>query len=299
MVGEQASNNMEEMNYRDWLSSYTDYDKCTAAFHNQKQFFRANTIKTNVEEFVGRTKLKIARTSYYDAAFELGESLQIGKTWEYFLGLIYPQSLPSILVSLALKPEPDDVVLDVAAAPGSKFSHIAMLMENKGVLVGNDLTSEKLSALYATINRMNILNCIVTMHNGSSLNWKSRFTKILLDAPCTALGSGIGASARWELEHSLRISSLQKRMLFSAYDALRPGGELIYSTCTYAKEENEEVVANLLNNIKGAKLLDVGLDIPHESGLSEYGNEFRKCYRIYPQHLQSEGFFIARIKKGE
>ncbi|VVC02523.1 tRNA (cytosine(49)-C(5))-methyltransferase [Candidatus Bilamarchaeum dharawalense] len=290
---------MEDKDFKDWLSSYTDYDKCCSAFQNQKEFFRVNTIKNSVEQFQGNTKLKVKQSEYYNAAFELEEKIQIGKTWEYFLGLIYPQSLSSILVSLAMKPEVDDVVLDVAASPGSKFSHMAMLMKNRGVLVGNDLSPEKISALYATINRLNLLNCIVTMHNGATLNWKSRFTKILLDAPCTALGSGAGASTRWELDHSQKISSLQKRMLFSAFDALRPGGEIVYSTCTYAKEENEEVIANLLNNVHGVKLMEVGLEIPHESGLSEYGNEFKKCYRIYPQHLQSEGFFIARLKKGE
>jgi len=190
-----------------------------------------------------------------------------------------------------------DIMLDVAAAPGSKFSHMAMLMENKGVLVGNDLKGEKISALYATINRMNVLNCIVTMRDGASLGWEKRFTKILLDAPCTALGSGASASKRWKLENSEKIARIQKKMLFSAYDALKPGGELVYSTCTYAKEENEEVVANLLENVPKAELMEIPLKIPHEPGLSDYGKEFKKCFRIYPQHLQSEGFFIAKLKK--
>lgn len=288
---------MEDKEYQNWLSSYTDYDRCNQAFHNQKEFFRVNTIKTTLDQFLSKTKLTCSQSKYYPAAFEYNK-IQIGKTWEYFFGMIYPQSLSSILVSLVLNPFEDDTVLDVAASPGSKFSHMAMLMRNKGVLVGNDLSLEKISALYSTINRLNVLNCIVTMQNGGSLKWISRFTKILVDAPCTALGSGMGASSRWDLSHSQKISSLQKRMLFSAYNALKPEGELVYSTCTYAKEENEEVVANLLSKTN-AKLIDINLDIPHESGLGEYGNEFRKCYRIYPQHIESEGFFIAKIKKGE
>ncbi|MFH0885041.1 MAG: hypothetical protein V1861_05000, partial [Candidatus Micrarchaeota archaeon] len=113
------------------------------------------------------------------------------------------------------------------------------------------------------------------------------------------LGSGMGAYERWEPDHSIKISGLQKRMLFSSYDALRPGGELVYSTCTYAKEENEDVVKNLLDNVPGASLESIQLDIPHEKGLSEFGGEFRKCLRIYPQHLGSEGFFISRIRKGD
>jgi 16S rRNA (cytosine1407-C5)-methyltransferase len=176
---------------------------------------------------------------------------------------------------------------------------MAALMQNRGVLVGNDLKGEKISALYSTINRLNVLNCIITTLDGSRLPWKSRFDKVLLDAPCTALGSGMGAYMRWEPDHSEKISGLQKRMLFSAYDALKPGGALVYSTCTYAREENEEVVKNLLENVPGAKLEETGLNAPHEPGLGDYGEEFKKCLRIYPQHLGSEGFFISRIRKGD
>jgi len=272
-----------------------------SAFSSRKQYFRVNTLKITRERFSSLTRLKCIRTPYYDAAFELAEQegYEIGRTWEYFLGYIYPQSLPSILVSLVLSPSRNDTVLDVAAAPGSKFSHMAMLMENRGVLVGNDVKREKISALFATINRMNALNSIITERDGSMLDWADRFDKVLLDAPCTALGSGESAPERWEPEHSRKISILQKKMLFSAYDALKPGGTLVYSTCTYAKEENEEVVANLLQNVPAAKLEDITLDFPHAPGLSEYGAEFRKCRRVYPQHLQSEGFFMAKIRKGE
>ncbi len=290
---------MDDSEYRDWLSVYTDAGECLRCFASQKTFFRVNEIKISVGDFIARTGLKCGQSPHYPAAFELAErpSFQIGRTWEYFLGLIHPQSMPSILASLALAPEPGETVLDVASAPGSKFSHMASLMQNRGVLVGNDLKEEKISALYSTINRLNVLNCVITLLDGSRLPWKSRFDRVLLDAPCTALGSGMGAHFRWKKENSERISNLQKRMLFSAYDALKDGGALVYSTCTYAKEENEEVVKNLLDNAMGAKLEETGLEAPHEPGLAEYGHEFRKCMRIYPQHLQSEGFFIARIRK--
>ncbi len=291
---------MEEGAFRDWLSSYTDADRLLAAFRSQKRFFRLNTIKIGAAEFRERSKLRFSASPHCPDAFELEEkeSFQIGRTWEYFLGLIYPQTLPSMLVSLAVSPGPKDTVLDAAASPGSKFSHMAMLMGNRGVLVGNDVKEEKLSALYSTINRMNVLNCVVTLRDAARLGWKARFTKALLDAPCTALGSGPEAFGRWEPAHSARISNLQTRMLFSAYDALKSGGAMVYSTCTYAKEENEGVVANLLQNVPGAKLEDLKLEAPHESGLSEFGPEFRKCARIYPHHLQSEGFFMALIRKG-
>jgi NOL1/NOP2/sun family putative RNA methylase len=292
---------MERASFMEWLSEYTDAELCMSAFGAQKRFFRVNALKISTEEFARRSSLRRSPSPYYDAAFELDEKegYQLGRTWEYFLGLIYPQSLPSILVSLVLGPKPGESVLDVAAAPGSKFSHMAMLMRNQGVLVGNDIKGEKISALYSTINRMNVLNCIVTSRDGSRLGWLKRFDKVLLDAPCTALGSGPGAYERWKPENSARISNLQTRMLFSAYDALKPGGEMVYSTCTYAKEENEGAVKSLLDNVPGASLESIALDIPHEPGLAEFGDGFRKCMRIYPHHLQSEGFFIARIRKAD
>ncbi|MBD3210744.1 NOL1/NOP2/sun family putative RNA methylase [Candidatus Micrarchaeota archaeon] len=290
---------MEDSEFRGWLSRYTDSEACLEAFQKQKTFFRVNTLKKSLEEFRSLTKLDCRQAGCCREAFGLEESIPLGRTWEYFLGYIHPQSLSSILVSLVLAPSPEDFVLDAAASPGSKFSHLAMLMENRGVLVGNDFKKQKISALYATINRLNVLNCIVTLRDAKALDWKERFDKVLLDAPCTALGSGSSASSRWEPSHSERISGAQKRMLFSAYDSLKPGGTLVYSTCTYAKEENEEVVANLLENVPGSSLREIPLEIPHEPGLGDYGQEFRKCLRIYPQHLHSEGFFIAKIRKGE
>jgi NOL1/NOP2/sun family putative RNA methylase len=290
---------MEEKAFLEWLSAYTDCGRCMEAFRSQKQFFRANTLKIPLRKFETATKLKCEKSPYYEAAFELSEELQIGRTWEYFLGLIHPQSLPSILVSLALAPGPEDTVLDACASPGSKFSHMAMLMENKGVLVGNDFKEEKISALYSTINRLNVLNCIVTMRDAARHGWKERFTRVLLDAPCTALGSGPAAYLRWNPGNSRKISSTQKMMLAAAYGSLVPGGELVYSTCTYAKEENEEVIASLLQSCETAKLETIGLEVPHEPGMSDYGAEFKKCWRVYPQHLQSEGFFMAKIRKGE
>ncbi|MBI5223137.1 RsmB/NOP family class I SAM-dependent RNA methyltransferase [Candidatus Micrarchaeota archaeon] len=290
---------MEEKLFLDWLSQYTDASVCLDAFRSQKTFFRVNTIKRSVESFALKSKIKFEKIPFSSAGFKLTEpsNFEIGKTWEYFLGHIYPQSLSSMLVAPILAPEPKQHVLDVAASPGSKFSHMAMIMENKGILVGNDVRMEKLSALYATINRMNILNCIVTLRDGVNLDWKERFDRVLLDAPCTALGSGESAFDRWEIDHSKRIAAIQKKMLFSAYDALKPGGDLTYSTCTYAKEENEEVVKALLDNVPTAKLLEIPTDFPCERGLSDFGDEFRKVVRIYPQHFESEGFFIAKIRK--
>ena len=109
---------MNEKDFFDYLSSFTNAEQCLSSFSNQKQFFRLNTLKVSLENFKEFSKLSYLPTKY-EFAFELSESLEIGKTWEYFLGYIYPQSLPSIIDSIVLNPNKDDVVLDVAASPGS------------------------------------------------------------------------------------------------------------------------------------------------------------------------------------
>ncbi|MEM4367277.1 MAG: RsmB/NOP family class I SAM-dependent RNA methyltransferase [Candidatus Anstonellales archaeon] len=283
---------MEEKEFREWLSSYTDADKCMEAFKNRKKFFRVNTIKIGLEEFEKVSMLERKATKVKGAFEYLGEG--IGRTFDYFLGYIHPQSLSSIMVSEALAPKAGEVVLDAAAAPGSKLTHMAALMENKGAIVGIELKGHKLGPLFDNISRLGVINaCIIV---GDSTKFKKRmFGKALVDAPCTALGSGGSAYLRWEPQHSKRISVLQEKMLLNAYDCLLDGGELVYSTCTYPPEENEKVVARLLEEREGASLIEVPLE--GDGGISEYGKEMGKCRRIYPQQNNSEGFFIAKVKK--
>jgi 16S rRNA C967 or C1407 C5-methylase (RsmB/RsmF family) len=133
--------------------------------------------------------------------------------------------------------------------------------------------------------------------DGKSLGIKEKFDKVLLDVPCTALGSHPFAWERID-ERSIKLMpDVQKKMIKSAFEALKPGGTLVYSTCTVTQQENEEVIEYLLGKFKNAKLENIDLDLPHSSGLSEFGTEFRKAWRISPKDLDSEGFFIAKIKK--
>lgn len=290
----------------DYLSAITDAEKCMDCFKNQKTFFRINEIKISEQKFNEICELRKERTAI-PLAYSLDEKIEIGKSWEYYLGYLHPQSLPSVLVSLILNPKHTEhkYVLDMCASPGSKFSHMAALMKNKGIIIVNDIKEEKISALYSTINRLNVLNCIVVRGDASKFWINKRFDRILLDAPCSALGSAYGAISRYKPEISKNLALIQKKMIKNAFSLLKDGGELVYSTCTYAKEENEEVVKFLLENQENAKLVDVGAsaassgcsETQHEKGLSEFGDEFKKCWRIYPQHLMSEGFFISKIRK--
>lgn len=285
---------MNEKEFKDYLSTFADADKILST--KIKDTIRINTLKISKEEFFEVANLEL-KPSLYEFGFYVESDVRLGTTWEYFLGYMHTQTLSSMLPSLALNPTAHDLVLDIAASPGSKTSHMAMLMKNKGAILANEVNWKRGSVLFSNITRLGVLNTKVTVRDGTKLGINLYFSKALVDAPCSSLAQPY-AYKKFTPNLVYEISKTQKKMLFSAYDSLAPNGELVYSTCTYEKEENEAVIALLLEKRPEAKLLELGFDFPHEPGLSEYGREFRKVTRIYPYHFESEGFFIAKIAKG-
>lgn len=285
---------MDKREYYDYLSAFTDAEKALST--EIKPAMRINTLKISKKEFFEISGVE-TKSSFYEYGFYAHSEIPLGASWEFFLGYMHTQSLSSMLPALALNPNEHDLILDIAASPGSKTSHLAMIMKNNGAILANDLDWNRASALFSNIARLGVLNTKVCVQDGTKLGITSYFTKALIDAPCTSL-SQPEAYKRFTKALSYSISNVQRKLLFSAYDALAEGGELVYSTCTYEKIENEEAIKLLLEKRESAKLIDFGFEFPHENGLSEYGNEFRKTARIYPFHFNSEGFFMAKIGKG-
>jgi NOL1/NOP2/sun family putative RNA methylase len=287
---------MEEKEFRDWLSAYTDADLFISTILHQRPSFRVNTLKISNETFDAVSNLECKKCAWYADARILEGKAQLGNTFEYFLGYIHPQSLSSMLPPLALAPEEGDYVLDICASPGSKTTQLAALMKNTGTLVANDLPEREI-ALIPNIARLGVINVICTNKDAKNYPLKNEFKKVLVDAPCTALGSSLNASKRFSVEMASKMGEIQKRIIANAYDALAENGVLIYSTCTVAEEECEGVISWLLENRQSAKVEEITLNVPHERGLAEYGSEIAKTWRVYPQHFGSEGFYLARIKK--
>ncbi len=301
---------MNKEEFIDYLSSFTDAELAYEKLINQKKYFRVNTIKSSVELFKKYSKLKVNQSKYWENAFEfLGASTnevrdahgtkfhreeQLGNTWEYFLGYIHIQSLSSMIPVLVLDPKEREYILDMCAAPGGKTTQMSAIMKNTGGVAANDLL-EKEGSMFGNITRLGAINCIVTNRDAKTFKIRNKFDKALVDAPCTALGGEKAAHLRYTKEMSERISGIQKTMLINAFDSLKVGGELVYSTCTFAKEENEDVVEFLLGKRMEAELVESELNIPHEKGL----DGMDKAWRIYPQTIESEGFFIAKIRKRE
>jgi len=274
-----------------------------------RKAIRVNTIKTNVETVVARLKDEwhLEPVPWCPEGFWIthkkGIRTDIGNLLEHALGYIYIQDPASMIPPLVLRPQPGDTVLDMCAAPGSKTTQMAALMNNEGVIVANDVAHQRLAALGINIQRMGVLNAIVTQNQGQRIT--GIFDKILLDAPCSATGTirRSGSSLRmWSLPALQRISSLQRTLLGRSWKLLKPGGVMVYSTCSLEPEENEMVVHEFVSKNVDASVIPFELKISSPGTLTSFEgvtflDEVKNCLRIFPQDNDCEGFFVAKLQK--
>ena len=273
--------------------------------------FRANTLKSLEERILERLRKKgyeFRKIPWARYGYLLTSGGDLGKTLEHMLGLIYLQGPVSMAPVEVLDPKPGELVLDLCAAPGSKTTQIAQLLEGRGVVVANDVSYERLKALSSNLQRFGVLNCVVTLADGRKYPRFARefFDKVLVDAPCSSLGiisKDWGIAKSWSIKVVERLSDLQKRLILAGFDCLKPGGVLVYSTCTLTIEENELVVDWLLRMRDNAEIKEFALPgLKSRSGLTEFENlrldeELKKTLRIMPYDNWAEGFYIAKIAK--
>lgn len=279
--------------------------------HNLPLTIRTNTLKIPAGELKSRLEskgFKLSEIELVPGAFYVDdEPTPISKTIEHFAGLFYIQSLSSMLPSLILEPNPGEIILDIASAPGSKTTHIAQLMENKGVIIANDVTFERLRVLAHQIDRLGILNTGITQIDGNRFGnlLPEIFDRALVDAPCSSLG--IISKARevliwWNFDEVKRLSNKQQQLLSSAIKSVKPGGVIVYSTCTLTVEENEMLIDSMIKNFPieleeiKYKRADFDEGITSYDGV-EFDESLRKTIRIYPFKSNTEGFFIAKLRK--
>lgn len=225
-----------------------------------------------------------------------------GNLLAYFLGHIHPQALTSCLAGRALAPVPEACVLDLCAAPGGKTAHMAQDMENRGVLVANDLHTGRHPALSHNLFRLGVLNTVVTAYQAQEFPRRERFHYVLADVPCSGEGRFRAATPRARLRGGPgknRFPELQKRILVRGFDLLEEDGVLLYATCTYNPEENEAVVNHLLIQ-RDAEVLPLAPGLPCAPGLTmwkgeRYDRRLERSVRFYPHEVDSVGFFMARL----
>ena len=276
--------------------------------------FRVNCIKNSVDTISTTLKncnIPVDSLSWISGGFKLLNTplRELQDTEIYKNGEIYVQSLSSMIPALILDPKPDEKILDLTAAPGSKTTQIAALMKNSGQIIANDNSPIRIHKLKANLDMQGVTNTKVTNIAGQ-IFWQTYpefFDKTLLDAPCSMEGrysiKEPEESGEWSIKRIQSLADRQKWLLRSAVSATKSGGTIVYSTCTLSPEENEDVIAWILKKEKGAVVLeDIFIsNLPLEDGLTrwknrEFGDEMKKTKRIAPSH-DMEGFFIAKLKK--
>ena len=284
----------------------TDINKfCEYCLKRLNKSIRVNTLKISIKEL--KEKLidyEFRQIPWCKEGFWIkGPRTDLGNLMEHSLGYFYVQEAASMIPPVVLNPKENELVLDIAAAPGSKTTQIASMIKNKGIIIANDIKYDRLKALSINLQRCGISNTIITLRSNYSFK-EIKFDKILLDAPCSGTGAirkSLMTLKIWNNNMIKKLANDQKRLILNAFDCLNDHGILVYSTCSIDPEENESVIDVLLKN-RNAKLEKIDLDIKKSDAILDYekkhfNDEVKKCLRIWPQDNDTEGFFVAKIKK--
>ncbi len=291
--------------YRDIIP---DYEGFLSALQQPLPItIRANTLKLGPGPFQALMReqgYNLEPVERIEEAFILRGVESPGATLEYFLGYYQVQGLTSMLPAKVLSPQPGEIILDLCAAPGGKTTHLAQLMGDRGLVVANDFKKERTHVLRSHIDRLGILSVLVCCYSGQAFPLRRKFDRVLLDPPCSAEGTyraGLPPTRSENPKVAQHLVRVQKGLLQQGLAVLRPGGTLVYSTCTYAPEENEAVVNEAVKEGE-AELLPISIPFSHSRGLPSWKDEsyhpdIVRTVRLYPHQVNSWGFFIAHLRK--
>ncbi|MFQ5541303.1 MAG: RsmB/NOP family class I SAM-dependent RNA methyltransferase, partial [Candidatus Binatia bacterium] len=263
---------------------------------------RANRLKNDRNELLEAFRaagVDAALTSWSPEGIQVRGYSSVDRLGGFQEGLFQVQGEASQLVSHLLDPKPGERVLDACSAPGGKTTHLAELMADRGEIVATDVSSRGLERVRQNVQRMGIRSVrpyLVDVTKGLEGQLVSSYDRILVDAPCSGLGTlRSHPEAKWRRNESDigRLSRLQKRIVRGVTPLLKPGGVLVYATCTLTREENEEVVHELLDRRKDLVLEEACRNLPGEAQQLAYGDFFLAL----PHRHNTDGFFAARMRK--
>lgn len=270
----------------------------------RQQSIRINTLKSKDDRGL-KNPIEWAPHCYW---FD-GDKAILTRSEDFEKGYVYIQNAASFIPPLLMKPQASDRILDICAAPGGKASHIAAMTGNKAELWVNDNSRPRLNKMLNVFATLGVKPLNTTMFAIDNLRHQlphEYFDKILLDAPCSGEGmidlDNPKALDHWSVAQIKRLQRIQKKAIVTAWDLLRPGGVLVYSTCTMAPEENEAVVDYLLRKRTMARLVPIEFELPNRIPALKswnnktYENDLGNCLRLAPSP-QIEAFFVALIRK--
>lgn len=276
--------------------------------------FRVSTLKSTPSELeaeLSQGGIAFERVEWMEGVYRIApeDKLRLTQTEAFYGGRLYIQNLSSMIAPVLLAPRPEETVLDLVAAPRGKTLNLAGMMQNTGWLSAVEPSRERFFRLCDNLTQQAVTNAHTYMTDGRSVGKKcpEMFERILLDAPCSSEARfktyDEKSTSFWSVHKVKETSKLQRRLLLSAFDALKPGGKLLYSTCSFSPEENESPLQHLLER-HGEHLKTLPLVLPFDNvqkplerwGKEVYDERIQNAVRILPTDT-IDGFFICLLEK--
>jgi 16S rRNA (cytosine1407-C5)-methyltransferase len=272
---------------------------------------RVNTLKIEIEQarqtWPERYGWTVRPVPFCAAGWQIAGH-DLGDTLEFQNGYYYIQDAASMLPAEMFSDHASPLILDLAAAPGGKTTHLASRYADRGVILANDTSAKRITALRANLQNWGVFGALVTNYPGERLGrwFPETFDRVLLDAPCSGdtlrITTGRKTRTVSDREHEA-LCQRQEALLLSAFQAVRPGGEIVYSTCTMSPAEDEAVLDDLLRRYPQQAVIDtvdhVAVNAPglDSDGRATFDPQVRHAIRLWPHLYQTSGFFAARIRK--
>lgn len=293
-----------EMKMKKLLGS--EYEEFLASYDHPRNFgLRVNVDKISPKEFEKIAPFHLTKIPWTENGYYYEEQDMPARHPFYYAGMYYLQEPSAMTPASRLVSKPGDRVLDLCAAPGGKATELGAHLHGKGVLVANDISASRAKALLKNIEVFGIRNSFVVNEVPAKLaeNFPEFFDKILVDAPCSGEGmfrKDPAVAKVWDSNKPFECAKQQKEIITRAAQMLAPGGDMLYSTCTFSPEENEQVIQFLLDSRDDMEIREIQ---PYEGfapGRPEAANgtpDLKKCVRIWPHKMAGEGHFLALFHK--
>lgn len=296
-----------------------EYEEFLDSYDRPRNFgLRVNVDKISTEEFEKKAPFHLTKIPWTENGYYYEEQDMPARHPFYYAGLYYLQEPSAMTPASRLVSQPGDRVLDLCAAPGGKATELGARLHGKGVLVANDISASRAKALLKNVEVFGIRNSFIVNEVPAKLaeNFPEFFDKILVDAPCSGEGmfrKDPAVAKVWEGNKPYECAKQQKEIITRAAQMLAPGGDLLYSTCTFSPEENEQVIQFLLDSREDMEIREIkpfeGFapgrpDVAYEGWDSEESenrkmgsDDLKKCVRIWPHKMAGEGHFLALLHK--
>lgn len=300
MLPQEFTERMQEMLGEEFAAFLCSYD------NKKYQSLRVNPLKANVEEFLQKTSFHLKPVAWEKNGFYYGEADQPGKHPLHEAGVYYIQEASAMAPAVYLDAQPGEQILDLCAAPGGKTTQIGAAMRGQGILVCNEIHPARAKILSENVERMGIVNAIVTNETPDSLleHFPEYFDRVLVDAPCSGEGmfrKNEDACSEWSLENVEMCGRRQDEILDCAAQMVRNGGRLVYSTCTFAPTEDEDCMRRFLDRHPEFSLEKTELFEGMERGRAEWAGAsalgLENTIRLWPHKLAGEGHYLAVLTK--